>query len=220
MSELYPQLTLDGNNFRLTRSCKVLENLESQVAHYENVRKKYNRARSVFTQVGAATGFLSVVFSEGGLGTSLTGVGLPIGISLGALGGIFGIASIGCGLALKRLSIKVSKHEQTLALAKAKTNTVSGLVLKALNDNEISDKEFAMINAEKEKFNSLKRNIRQKYRKEEEEKTRHETTDIRHKNRVDAKTNSLNHKTRVISLSSEKTDSGKSFVIKLYKESW
>ena len=170
MSELYPQLTLDGNNFRLTRSCKVLENLESQVAHYENVRKKYNRARSVFTQVGAATGFLSVVFSEGGLGTSLTGVGLPIGISLGALGGIFGIASIGCGLALKRLSNKVSKHEQTVALAKAKSNTISSLVSKALTDNNVSDSEFALIMAEKEKFNVLKREIRQEFRKEEEKK--------------------------------------------------
>ena len=166
MSELYPQL--DGNNFRLSRSCKVLESLEREIVHYENVRKKYNRARNIFTQVGAATGFLSVVFSAGGLGTGLTGVGLPIGISLGALGGFFGIASIGCGLALKRLSIKVSKHEQTVALAKAKTNTVSSLVSKALNDNEVSDNEFALIIAEKEKFNSLKQGIRQRYRKEEE----------------------------------------------------
>ena len=167
MSELYPQLH-NGNNFRLSKSCKVLEDLEREIVHYENVRKKYNRARSVFAQVGAATGFLSVVFSAGGLSTGLTGVGLPIGISLGALGGFFGIASIGCGLALKRLSIKVSKHEQTVALAKAKTNTVSGLVSKALTDNEVSDNEFALIIAEKEKFNSLKQGIRQRYRKEEE----------------------------------------------------
>ena len=173
MSELYPQLhtqQIDGNNFRLSRSFRVLEDFEREVKHYENVRKKYNRTRNIFTQVGAATGFLSVVFSAGGLGTGLTGVGLPIGISLGALGGIFGVVSIGCGLALKRLSRKVSKHEQTVALAKAKTNTISGLVSKALKDNEISDSEFALIIAEKEKFNSLKRGIRQEYRKEEEKK--------------------------------------------------
>ena len=171
MSELYPQLhsQLDGNNFRLSRCCEVLASLEREVAHYDKVRKKYNRARNVFAQVGAGTGFLSVVFSAGGLGTGLTGVGLPIGISLGALGGIFGIVSIGCGLSLKRLSSKVSKHEQTAALAKAKTNTIRGLVSKALNDNEISDKEFTIIITEMDKFNSLKRNIRQKYRKEEEE---------------------------------------------------
>ena len=71
---------------------------------------------------------------------------------------------------MKRLSSKVSKHEQTAALAKAKTNTIRGLVSKALNDNEISDKEFSIIIAEIDKFNSLKRSIRQKYWKEEEKK--------------------------------------------------
>ena len=138
--------------------------------HYEKVRKIYNRARNIFVQVGATTGFLSVVLSATGLGTGLTGVGLPIGISLGALGGIFGIASIGCGLALKKLSNKVSKHEQTVTLAKSKSNTISSLVSKALTDNSISDGEFEMVMVEKEKFNDLKREIRQEYRKEEEKK--------------------------------------------------
>ena len=44
------------------------------------------------------------------------------------------------------------------------------MVSKALVDKKISDKEFELIMAEKEKFNSLKRGIRQKYRKEEEKK--------------------------------------------------
>ena len=98
MSELYPQLQLHGKNFRLSKCCEVLRNLEKEAMHYDKVRKKYNRARNVFIQVSAGTGFSSVILSAGGLGTSLTGVGLPIGISLGALGGIFGIVSIGCGL--------------------------------------------------------------------------------------------------------------------------
>ena len=167
---MYPQLPIDGNNFRLTKCSEILSSLESEAAHYDKVRKKYNRARNIFTQVGATTGFLSVVLSASGLGTGLTGVGLPIGISLGALGGIFGMVSIGCGLVLKRLSNKVSKHEQTVAMAKSKSNTISSLVSKALTDNNVSDSEFALIMAEKEKFNVLKREIRQEFRKEEEKK--------------------------------------------------
>ena len=84
MSELYPQLQLDGNNFRLSKCCEVLASLEREAVHYDKVRKKYNRARNVFAQVGAGTGFSSVILSVGGLGTGLTGVGLPIVISLGA----------------------------------------------------------------------------------------------------------------------------------------
>ena len=70
-------------------------------------------------------------------------------------------------MALKKLSNKVSKHEQTVALAKSKSNTISSLVSKALSDNSISDSEFALIMAEKEKYNIMKQEIRQEFRKEE-----------------------------------------------------
>ena len=82
MSELYPQLPLEGNNFRLSRCCEVLASLEKEVVRYDKVREKYSRTRNVFAQVGAGTGFLCVILSAGGLGTGLTGVGLQIGISL------------------------------------------------------------------------------------------------------------------------------------------
>ena len=68
---------------------------------------------------------------------------------------------------MKRLSSKVSKHEQTAALARAKIDTISGLVSKALADNEISDKEFSLIIVEMSKFNDLKQEIRRKSQKEE-----------------------------------------------------
>ena len=119
---VYPQLPIqqhvvedsDGHAYRL-RSCqKILKNIEIEAAHYKSTRKKYNRSRNFFVQVGAATGFLSVVLSASGIGTGLTGVGLPVGASLGALGGLFGLISVGCGLTIKRLSKKVSKHQENV----------------------------------------------------------------------------------------------------------
>ena len=92
---------LEGHAYRL-RSCrKILKNIEEEAAHYKSTRKKYNRSRNFFVQVGAATGFLSVVLSASGIGTGLTGVGLPVEVSLGALGGLCGIISVGCGLTIK-----------------------------------------------------------------------------------------------------------------------
>jgi len=67
-------------------------------------------------------------------------------------------------------SRKVSKHEQTVALAKAKVNTIRDLVSKALKDNAISDQEFSLILSEINKFETLKLEIRQKSRKEEGKK--------------------------------------------------
>ena len=49
---IYPQLPINGdpNNFRLQKSCEVLNNLQKEIKHYEDVRKKYNRARGIFTK--------------------------------------------------------------------------------------------------------------------------------------------------------------------------
>ena len=138
--------------------------------HYENVRKKYNRAEGIFNKISVGSGMVSVILSASGLGTSLTGFGAVVGIPLGAIGGLCVGVSVGFAMASKLLSHKVSKHEQTVALAKAKANTIHDLVSKALQDNKISDQEFSLILAEVDKFEKLKYEIRQKSRKETEKK--------------------------------------------------
>ena len=155
-------------NFRLQKSSEVLQNLEKEIKHYEEVRKKYNRARGICTKISVSGGFISVILSASGLGTSLTGFGAIVGAPLGVVGGVFGGLSIGFGYASKRLSNKVSKHEQTAAIAKSKLNTINDLVSKALKDNVISDQEFSIILAELEKFQKLKLEVRQKFRKDTE----------------------------------------------------
>ena len=146
----------------------MLQNLEKEIKHYEDVRKKYNRARGIFTKISVGCGMVSVILSASGLGTSLTGFGAVVGIPLGVVGGICGGISVGFGAASKRLSNKVSKHEQTVSLAKAKVNTINDLVSKALKDNVISEQEFSIILAELEKFEKLKLEIRQKFRRDTE----------------------------------------------------
>ena len=169
-NSIYPQLpeNVGPLNFRLQKSCDVLHNIEKEMRHYENVSKKYRRARGIFTKISVGSGVLSVILSAGGLGTSLTGFGAVVGVPFGAVGGICGGVSVGCGVASKRLSNKVSKHEQTVSMAKAKVNTIRDLVSKALKDNIISEKEFSLILAEEGKFEKLKLEIRKKSRKETE----------------------------------------------------
>ena len=146
---VYPQLPLEqdleGHAYRLKSCQKILKNIQEEAAHYKSTRKKYNRSRNFFVQVGAATGFLSVVLSASGIGTGLTGVGLPVGASLGALGGLFGLISVGCGLTIKRLSKKVSKHEEIVTLAKSSINTIRSIISKALTDGKIDEKEYALV---------------------------------------------------------------------------
>jgi len=167
-NQIYPNIPQSGDNFRLQKTYDALGSLEKEVKHYENVRKKYKRVQSTFSKLSMSTGFLSVILGSSGLGTSLSGFGLVVGVPLGALAGVFGLTSVGCAAVSKRLSQKVSKHDQTVAVARSKVNSIRDLVSKALKDNKISDEEFSLILSEVDKFEELKFQIRQKSRKEEE----------------------------------------------------
>jgi hypothetical protein len=160
-----PQLQT-GENFRLHKVNMVLSQLESEHKHYEKVRKKYNRARSFFHGTAVASASLSALFTASGIGTSLTGPGIVVGIPLSALGGFLGIVSASCGIATKKLTKKVSKHEKTIQLIKSKENSINDMVSKALSNDKIDEEEFAFIMKELNKYNTLKSKIREKQNKE------------------------------------------------------
>ena len=82
--------------------------------------KKYKRFCSIFLKCSAVGGSLSVVLSGSGIATSLTGVDLSVSALLAAVGGVFGIASVVTGVFAKRYSPKLSKHEKTVSVCKAK----------------------------------------------------------------------------------------------------
>ena len=169
-SRTYPQLPTqqqvvedpDGHAYRLKSCQKILKNMQEEATHYKSTRKKYNRSRNFFIQVGAATGFLSVVLSAGGIGTGLTGVGLPVGASLGAIGGLCGMISIGCGLTIKKLTKKVSKHEENVTMAKSSINTIRSIISKALTDGKIDEKEYKLVINIDNIYNDRKLSLRRK----------------------------------------------------------
>ena len=105
-------------------------------------------------------GTLSFISSASGVGTALSGVGLPAGASLGAIGLICGILSMFTGAVAKKVSHKINKHEQTVAICQSKVNSIKDRISKALNDNKISDEEFHNIISEVDKYNEMKRDIR------------------------------------------------------------
>jgi len=157
---LYPTLPRDGENFRLNKVNTVLSQLSDELNHYEKVRKKYARARSITQGTAVVSGTLSAVLTASGIGTSLTGPGILVGVPLSAIGGVFGLLSASLTVATKRLTAKVSKHEKTIQLIKSKHNSIADLISKALHNNAIDEKEFTLIMAELDKYETLKRDIR------------------------------------------------------------
>ena len=123
-----------GHEYRL-RSCqKILENIEGDAKHYSSTLKKYTRSRNVLSHLCGVTTGASVVLSASGLGTGMTGIGIPVGASLGALGGICGMLGLCFGLASKNMSKKVSKHVENVARAKATINSINTVVSKATRE--------------------------------------------------------------------------------------
>ena len=161
--EIYHQLpTQTGENFRLKQCSGWLSLLEKDLHDCEKVYKKYKRARSYLFNLSTGSGTLSVALCGGGLGTGLTGIGIPVSVGLGAVGAVCALTSVATASLAKIISKKVSKHEKTVSVCQAKINTVKDVVSKALTDNKISHEEFVLIKKEYEKYYEMKRLIREK----------------------------------------------------------
>ena len=61
-----------------------------------------------------------------------------------------------------RLAAKTKKHNKIRTLADTKLNTIDEYVSEAIEDGDISHKEFVLINSELKKFNESKEKIRAK----------------------------------------------------------
>ena len=159
-SSLYPQLS--QHDFRMQKANEVSAALNSDVAHYRGVAKKYKHAKKVANWSAAGSSSLSAAFSSASSGSAISVVGLPATIPLGGVGGAFALASSGLKIASKKLDSKIKKHQEIVTLAIAKRDTVDRLLSKALADNQITDREFDLIMAEFSQYNVLKEAVRAK----------------------------------------------------------
>ena len=62
--------------------------------------------------------------------------------------------------AIKKMSLKIEKHEKIAMLAVSTFNTISSLISKALSDNSISDEEYSLILLECETFIRINEDLR------------------------------------------------------------
>ena len=159
--KVYPEV-LETQDYRLKKIADVQTAIETELGHYEQVLKKYKRARGGLTRCSIVAGTWSAILSGGSLASALTGFGIVVGAPMAGVAVLLGTASAGCGVIARRFEGKISKHEQTIATAKAKLSTIVSLISKALDDGKVSHEEFSLINAELEKFRQMKAAIRTK----------------------------------------------------------
>ena len=142
---LYPELGMDNpsftnaQDFRLKKIDDLLLYFKSEIDHYENVKKKYQRVRSILNNTSVALGVVSIVLTGSGAATAATGPGIIVGIPLASVGGLLSLVTASLTVASKNLNKKVSKHERTIKLNLSKRDSVSIRLLKALEDNKIDE---------------------------------------------------------------------------------
>ena len=118
----------------------------------------------IFISLSASFGTLSIA-------SHATVVGIPVGIAGASLTLIFTI-STGINKSLLQVTKnRKKKHNKIIALANSKLSTIDTLLSSALNDSKISHEEFSNIITEKNMYENIKENIKDK--KEENSTAEH-----------------------------------------------
>ena len=122
----------------------------------------FNYIDKILIVLSATSGGVSIISF-----TSI--VGAPVGIASASLTLFFSLTT---GIVIKLLNItrkKKKKHDKILMLAKNKFNSIETLISQALNVMEISHEEFITIFKEKDRYEKMKENIRDKNENEKQE---------------------------------------------------
>ena len=109
----------------------------------------------VLVILSATTGGVSII-------SFISIIGAPVGIASASFTLVFSLAT---GIIKKLLSTtrkKKKKHDKILMLAKSKFNSIETLMSQALNDMDISHEDFITIFKEKDRYEKIKENIRDK----------------------------------------------------------
>ena len=101
------------------------------------------------------------------IGLGITGVShlstivaAPAVIGMEALLVVMRLRRVRGNRTIKKMSLKIEKHEKIAMLAVSTLNTISSVISKALTDDSISDEEYSLILLEFETFKRMKEDLR------------------------------------------------------------
>ena len=169
MHEIDKRKLSDQTNLRLYEIKKIENHFINENNERKLCSKKLSKYVTTFDYIdkilialSATTGGISIISF-----TSI--IGVPAGIASASFTLIFSLTT---GIIKKLLSTTKKKkkmHDQIFMLAKSKFNSIETLTSQVLNDMEISHEEFITIFKEKDRYEKMKENIRDKNENEKQE---------------------------------------------------
>ena len=169
MHEIDKTKLSDQTKYRLYEIKKIENYFINEINERESYSKKLNKYVTIFDYIDKILIVLIATTRGISIISFTSTIGVPVGIVSASFTLIFSITT---GIIKKLLSTtikKKKKHDQILMLAKSKYNSIEALISQALNDIDISHKEFITILNEKDKYERMKYNLISKNEDEKQE---------------------------------------------------
>ena len=152
----------EQTKFRLDKISKIENYLINEINETKPCWKKLNKYVTVFNYIDKI--LIVLCATSGGVSIiSFSSVmGVPAGIASATFTLIFSLAT---GIVKKLLDItkkKKKKHDNILMLVKSRFNSIDTLTFQALIDMDISHEEFITILKEKDRYETMKENLKNK----------------------------------------------------------
>ena len=149
-----------ANKYRLDEINKIRDYFDNKIKERKDIIKRLNKYLVSFDYLGKIFITLSASFGTLSIASQATVIGIPAGITGAFLTLTF---TIGTGISKSLLKVtekRKKKHNKIIELAKSKLNKIDTLLSTALNDTEISHKEFSNIITEKNIYENIKEIIK------------------------------------------------------------
>lgn len=153
--ELYPKLpsapdnphfsndgTLNTILMRRRRINEIYKELNLLKEKRYNTYKKYSKAYSGLNNTAIALGTLATIESIAGITTSLTVIGLPVGIVLTSIGAFSGATSALLATMAKHYEKKRFKHMKIYNTIDTRITVLDKAISRIIDDNIITNEEY------------------------------------------------------------------------------
>ena len=152
----------EQTKFRLDEISKIENYFIEEINQRKSCSKKLSKYVAAFDYIDKILIVLSATTGGVSIISFTTIVGAPVGIASASFTLIFSLTT---GIVKKLLNItrnKKKKHDKILMLAKSKLSSIDTLISQALIDMDINNEEFITILKEKDSYEMMKDNLRNK----------------------------------------------------------
>ena len=148
-----------GQNFWLSKISEIEKQIADESEHYRVVLKKYKKVRQVIHNIVVT--LVMAVLSGGAIASSAIGIGIVAPIPIASLASVCDVAST-CLVAMnKKIERNEQTHENPISCT-VENDTIRNLVSTALDNDKVTDTEFAQVARKMQTYHTMKGFLRAK----------------------------------------------------------